>query len=617
MADAKAKVLSAIKSGVSVRDAMATVQRAEATYIDWRRNDKEFAAAVDAVREVARAARSRTGTGGRTEVPDFETFCAEYLNMPMALHHQRVWDVVQGREPRDMHPAIRYQAGRPNRLLLNFPPFMGKTTQWSVHYVVWRLMQDANVRIAIVSQTQNFAKKIIHQVKQILELPQYAKLHAAFMPEGGWQGSGWTKTEMYLAGVDEAQKDPTLQALGLGGQIYGSRLDVVILDDLVTSKNTHTYKELADFIGTEVASRVDDSGVLICLGTRMGAPDLYSVLRDLQEWDGETPVWTWFAQPAVLEEPDRNPETWVTLWPSKWPGPSLARARAELGSVARWQLTYQQLDASVEQVFPTGAVMASIDGRRAAGPVEGLYTVLGVDPAASGFTAMMVMGVNRATGQRFVLDGHIQARMPPEQFMAKMRSLIETYKCREVVIETNAVQGFIARQRDFLDFCYAHSCLLTEHMTGGRKWDPDLGVSSMAGWFLSCADHDLVTDQWVKRPVDKHQISLPNPKFASFVDTLVTQLTTWQPREGQRAQHTPTDGVMALWFASIGIQKVLDQAKNVPRHLHNEFLPRGEARARQVVNLQELRDKQLRGEVEVDFYAGSQLDLARRPFAVG
>jgi hypothetical protein len=51
--------------------------------------------------------------------------------MPMALHHQRVWDVVNGREPRDMHPAIRYQMGRKQRLLLNFPPFHGKT-QWSV-----------------------------------------------------------------------------------------------------------------------------------------------------------------------------------------------------------------------------------------------------------------------------------------------------------------------------------------------------------------------------------------------------------------------------------------------------------------------------------------------------
>jgi hypothetical protein len=87
-----------------------------------------------------------------------------------------------------------------------------------------------------------------------------------------------------------------------------------------------------------------------------------------------------------------------------WDGPSLAKKKAVLkSSEARWQLTYQQMDASIDQVFPTGAVMASIDHRRAAGPVEGLYTVLGVDPAANGYTAMIVMGLDRTTGRRYVL----------------------------------------------------------------------------------------------------------------------------------------------------------------------------------------------------------------------
>jgi hypothetical protein len=125
---------------------------------------------------------------------------------------------------------------------------------------------------------------------------------------GRLEGRQLDVDHIYLSGVDVAQKDPTLQALGLNGQIYGSRLDLILLDDLVTCKNVHTYKELADFVGTEVASRVDENGELIVLGTRMGANDLYSELRDKVEWDGETPVWTWFAQPAVLEEPCPRPD---------------------------------------------------------------------------------------------------------------------------------------------------------------------------------------------------------------------------------------------------------------------------------------------------------------------
>ncbi len=35
------------------------------------------------------------------------------------------------------------------------------------------------------------------------------------------------------------EKDPTLQALGIGGQIYGARADLIILDDCVTLSNLH------------------------------------------------------------------------------------------------------------------------------------------------------------------------------------------------------------------------------------------------------------------------------------------------------------------------------------------------------------------------------------------
>ena len=119
MPEAKAEVVRAIRDGVSVKDAMGLVDRSEYTYKDWREQDQEFARQVDEVREVARAARAR-GAGGRVEVPDFPEFCELYLNMPLPEHHLRVWDVINGRQPRNMHPAIRWQKGRDNRLLLNF-----------------------------------------------------------------------------------------------------------------------------------------------------------------------------------------------------------------------------------------------------------------------------------------------------------------------------------------------------------------------------------------------------------------------------------------------------------------------------------------------------------------
>jgi hypothetical protein len=125
VAEAKAKVIAAIRDGVQVVEAMALVERTAETYKDWRKTTRRSASR--STRSARWPARRAPARGDRTEVPDFETFCREYLDQPLAEHHQRVWDVVNGREPRNMHPAIRYQKGRPQRLLLNFPPYHGKT----------------------------------------------------------------------------------------------------------------------------------------------------------------------------------------------------------------------------------------------------------------------------------------------------------------------------------------------------------------------------------------------------------------------------------------------------------------------------------------------------------
>jgi hypothetical protein len=605
VAEAKTKVVAAIRDGVSVRDAMALVDRREATYLDWRKNDKVFAAQVDEVRDIARSARER-GAGGRVEVPDFPEFCEQYLDKPLPLHHLRVWDVLNGREPREMHPAIRFQVGRDNRVLLNFPPYHAKTAVWSVNYCVWRIIRDPNVRIAVVSKTQDLAKKIVAEIKQILTMPQYAKLHAAFMPEGGWKGESWTRTAIYLAGTTTAQKDPTLQALGLGSQVYGSRLDVILLDDLVDMENVHDFEKQADKVGTEYDSRVDDNGILICLGTRFGATDLYSELRDKVDWDGEAPMWTYFAQPAVFDTPDPDPNSWITLWPAMWPGMALAKKKAPI-SDQRWQTTYQQQDASFVQTFPSQAVRASINNSRAAGPMDGLYCVLGVDPAAAGKTAMVVLGLDKVTKKRYVLDGFNMGNCPPAMLIAKIKEFVEKYRCREAVIERNGFQGFLSRNEELREFMYAHQCLLTEHWTGSVKWDEDLGVQSLAPLFLSCATHDPKEDRWEPVPDRaKHLIDLPNPRFSTFVEDLVVQLGQWQPR-AKLAKGQLTDLVMALWFASIGIQKVLDHAKAAPKHMHNPFLPRAEQRQRSVVNLAQLAEATLAaaGTRTYDAYTGS------------
>lgn len=252
-ADAKAKVLVLLGQGFQRAEAMNAVNRTLSAYLEWRKVDPVFRAAVDELRE-ARALADEMGT---QPVPDFETFCRDWLHEPLYPHHLRILDAIEGRQPRDMHPSMEYTSGRHGRCICNVPPGHGKTTQFSVNYPVWLIHRNPNIQIIIVSKSQKFAEKILGAIKQKLTSPLYRDLHLRFAPEGGWKDpdSSWTQTAIYVQGKGGG-KDPTVQALGINGQIYGARADLIILDDAITMGNVTAHEAQRDWVMQEVASRL-------------------------------------------------------------------------------------------------------------------------------------------------------------------------------------------------------------------------------------------------------------------------------------------------------------------------------------------------------------------------
>ena len=90
------------------------------------------------------------------------------------------------------------------------------------------------------------------EIKGILTSPAYAKLQADFGPVGGFSANSvsWREDAIYLS--DEVRtsnaKDPTIQVLGIRGQIYGSRADLIVLDDCVDHTNSNEYVKQIDWI---------------------------------------------------------------------------------------------------------------------------------------------------------------------------------------------------------------------------------------------------------------------------------------------------------------------------------------------------------------------------------
>jgi hypothetical protein len=595
IAEAKKAVLQRLADGAKVGEAMASVDRAYETYRDWRKNDPVFAAAA----RRARGADNDTGIG--VEIPDFPDFAAQYLKQELPLHQLRAWDVISGREPREVTPVMQYQKGEePGRfMIMNFPPNHGKSTTWTINYVTWRIIKNPNIRILVISKTLDLGKKFVSAIKFQLTSEVFHDLRVTFDPPGGWQDAQaiWRENMIYVRGRDSGEKDPTLQALGIGSQIYGARADLIIVDDAEDLGNVGMYEKHSDWISREVLSRLEpDTGQLVVIGTRVASMDLYRYLRDEARTMDGLPFYTYFSQPAILENAQSHYTEWQVLWPGRMHPKAIAAQKGAYPDRRKFELIYQQNDVSDEATFPVEAVQAAINRQRWKGAMtagatghrplgmQGAYVVAGLDPATVGATAAVVIATDKQSQHRWVMNCWNKRGATPREIIQLFKDWTIEYNVNEWRVERNAFQRFLTQLPELRDWLTNRGVLLREHQTTGKnKFDEEFGVETLAPLFLSCTE--LVGDRLVPKPDGSGQISLPSTKDAKAVSELVEQLQVWEP---EMARTTATDCVMALWFAELGVRQYLLGARFEQTHMRSKFTSRAGVRSRHSYDLNEL-----------------------------
>ena len=573
----KRQIIEFLMEGYSVQRAMDAVGRSVKTYEYYRKTDQEFSTQVDKVRSMT--ARGEIN-GARGEVPPFPEFSEKFLGTRVFKHQEHWIDFLEGREPSDVHPAITHEPGSPDLIIINTPPEHAKSTTITVNYAVYRICQNPNIRIMVVSKTQAMAQKFLLSIKNRLTHPKYQDLQLTFGPPGGFQkgSDSWKQDLIYLSSEsrDSGEKDPTVQAIGIRGHIYGARADLIIMDDCVDHTNAHEYERQIDWIQSEVMSRIDnDGGRLLVIGTRLRPKDLYSELRDEARYPDETSPWTYFAQPAVLEF-DEDPEKWVTLWAKtniapvsgngepdenglydKWTGPALNKKRSRI-SPNLWAMVYQQQQVHEDAAFPTAAVKGVINGARNFGIIprgkngvryngmDGLIVVAGLDPAGSGYTAAVCLAIDVSTQKRYLLDVSNKAAMKPDEIRELIKGWTDKYKISEWRVEKNAFQTMLTQDREVREYLSSRGAILREHHTGQNKWDTNFGVASLTTLFYGWED-------------GKALIEFPSTHASEGIKTLIEQLVTWYP-DAPKSQKTDT--VMAFWFAELGVRDRVASATN-------------------------------------------------------
>jgi hypothetical protein len=615
---AKDAVVEAVSRGATVAAALDAVGRSMKTHENWRSTDKEYAGRLDEVRAIRKAAGDKGAMVNELSL-SFAEWRLKYLKRETYPHMQNLIDVVEGRDPSWLHPAMTWEPRRRNRTIINIPPFHAKSQTLTVDYVTYRLCQNPNFRVVIISKRQEQAKKFLGQIRQRLTSNLFTALQVAFGGPEGFRGEGtvWRQNMLYLAGRDSDAADASIEALGLGGQIYGTRSDLILLDDCVVGSNANEFEKQINWMESEVENRVFD-GSIVVIGTRLAPQDLYSELRNGDRYlSGKSP-WSYLRMPMVLEYGEKA-EDWKTLWPettipmdendakpkanglyAAWDGIRASQTR-DSKPPKTWNLVYQQADQAEDAVFDPKCVMGSVDRRRKPGilkagawghprnGMEGQYVIASMDPAMTGDTFTLVGTVDRKDNMRRVMNAWVETSPTPAYIRNLIEDVTDQYQVNEWVIEKNAFQLFLIHDEAIQLFCRSRGVRITEHYTSRNKQDPDFGVASLAPLFGTL--HRIHDGAGRADHQGDNLIQLPDPDMSQGIKTLIEELVAWQP--GKLGKQLRMDGPMALWFFELRAREILGQSRQRTQHfMNNPYLSRADQQRRVVLPLNDFRERQ-------------------------
>jgi hypothetical protein len=461
--------------------------------------------------EWAQEAQRLLGQGFQTwEYPDlskmsFYEFCERYGGFNLAEHQLDIAAALEDRLAKIV-------------LVLGHPE-SGKSTLISLWYPLYRLAQDPDTRIALVTKNSTKAQDLLTRVKRYLtEEHLYADTPGNLITDfNGFKPSHasdleWSQNQFFVRHRKSGERDPTVQALGLGKQIYGSRLDYLILDDALVQDNQTseiTRNRIDNWFDSEARSRAQ-KGQTIVNGTRLLPMDLYG--QWAKAWKSHR-LFRYVKIPAILEEYTENERV---NWPEYWTldgydltqdidgeeitvgyqmGMREIRESITAKDPNRWKLVYQQ-----EEVEENSAVFRQehMDAALELGAdrkLEQVYPherlILGIDPATTGRAAAVLIAVDPVTKIRTVVDLFVGDGLGATGVRQKlMYQFWEKYREHTVdvtVIETNFAKTLLGDET-LLQRAQDAGTQIVDHHTTGRgtkrnKWDQEYGIAAMASLF--------------------------------------------------------------------------------------------------------------------------------------
>jgi hypothetical protein len=518
------EILELRRTGMMVKECLAQTGVSTKAYERYRRTNMAFAQQMDALRR------------GDDPTPNGSRFDFEYERRVYFDHESPTFQLEVVRALERLRPG--------NILMVIFPPEHGKTTLFE-DWACLRIAHDPSYMIHVGSESQSLSKKILAKVRQRMNPPAGSRLNlfvndfGPFAPQPNDQrglSQPWSQTYFDVYRKREFDdRDYSMAAIGFGSQIIGSRSNHLHADDIQSLKTLGQTESMVDTFRQDWLSRPGETGITTVFGNRVDTGDFYESLEDAIDDD----ILQIIRMPALIVDPDTQTE--FPLWPERWDLEKLDRMRRKVGE-ERWQRNWMQ------RPLAAGATSFSEEDMRACldtnyslerPPERDELVYIGLDPAMKpGRNCVVGVAVGNQSLRLAYLREDVELNNN-EQIMSVLNDAIMWLQSggasvSDVVIESMNFQRGLARDERLQAMRHHWGFTLSEHLTGINKYDPDIGVPSMAASYTQ----RKVVLPWAE-----------DTKTRTVVEDFIRQHLNWRPmKSGKKLRQ---DQVMAFWFAWI------------------------------------------------------------------
>jgi hypothetical protein len=307
------------------------------------------------------------------------------------------WARACGYEPAPHHQFIikyleRIASGDLTRLLIAAPPGSAKSTYASVLFPCWYLSKHPTHHVICVSNVVELAEKHARRARNLIK--EHSAALGISIDENTSAAGRWSLT----AGGS------TL-AIGQGGAILGARADILILDDLIKSReeamSESARERLHEYFISDLLSRLRPGGKVCLISTRFSEDDLWGRLAQTSRYE----IVSLPAQAETADDPlQRAPGEY--LWDSdpEYPYGGFLRMQKENQLPSNWSALFQQRPAPEEGAF----FLTSYFRQLSVMPARDDLHIYGssdyaVSEGRGDWTVHLVVGLDK-DGQLYLLD---------------------------------------------------------------------------------------------------------------------------------------------------------------------------------------------------------------------